>query len=219
MLSKEFLTKQIPLLKPVDSGSFALSLMEDYKLKHLPVIQDGKYMFLLSEKDIFLMSDIEDPVSNTSIFAPCIGEGTPLLEVLRIMSKDKLTVLPVVDQSGMYVGAVTLYILTEKLSEMTNCAINGSLVAIETNYQDYDLSNIVHLAESNNAKILNLYTYPNEVTGKMVVLLKLDLDDASAVLRSLERFNYRILYYFQKEELMDDTLKRRLDELMYYLEM
>ncbi len=50
-------------------------------------------------------------------------------------------------------------------------------------------------------------------------MLKIDSEDASAVLRSFERFNYHITYYFQKQSLTDDIQRKRLEELMYYLKM
>ncbi|GHU89556.1 hypothetical protein FACS1894155_06770 [Bacteroidia bacterium] len=219
MLSKDFLTKQIPVLKLEDSGSFSLSQMEDYKLKHLPVVSDGKYIFLAGEKDLFLMEDIDNSIENISIYAPLVSDKATLLEVLRVMSKENLTVLPVVSEDGNYLGAVTLSILVEKLAEVTQTASQGALIAIEMNSQDYDLSQLSHLIESNNAKILSLLSYPVLETSKLVVLVRIDLEDASPVLRSLERFNYRVLYYAQKGGLADDIMRRRLDELMYYLEM
>ncbi len=218
MLSKDFLTKQVPVLKPEDSGSFSLSQMEDYKLKHLPVVGDGKYLFLAAEKDVFLMENIDNPIENTSIYAPMVNEKAPILEVLRVMSKENLTVLPVVED-GIYLGAITLPVLVDKLAEVTQAASHGASIAIEMNSQDYDLSQLAHLIESNNAKVLSLMSYPVVETSKLVVLIRIDLEDASPVLRSLERFNYRVLYYVQKEGLADDIMRRRLDELMYYLEM
>jgi hypothetical protein len=55
--------------------------------------------------------------------------------------------------------------------------------------------------------------------AELLVSLKLDVDDLSAVLRSFERFNYRVVYYFMREGEVTDTQRERLDELMHYLEM
>ena len=41
MLVKDFITKEIPVLKSFDTGEYALTLMDDYKLKHLPVVSDN----------------------------------------------------------------------------------------------------------------------------------------------------------------------------------
>ncbi len=219
MLSKEILIKQIPVLKSTDKGSLALSLMEEYKLKHLPVVDDGKYTCLITERDVYLMENLDDQVKGLCFFAPYVQENTHILEVLRIMSLDKLTLLPVTDPEGQFTGAITLPVLIEKLTEITNAGSNGALIAIELNPQDYDLSNIIRLVESNNSKVLSLFSYPVKETAKLIVIFKIDSEDASAVLRSFERFNYTVKYYFQKQSLTDDIQRKRLEELMYYLQM
>ena len=219
MLSKEILIKQIPVIKSTDKGSLALSLMEEYGVKHLPVVDNGKYTCLLPEKDIFLMENIEDHVKGICFFAPYVGEEAHILEVLRIMSNDKLTLLPVVDSEGNSIGGITLQNLIEKLSEITNAGSNGALIAIEIYQQDYDLLNIIRIVESNNSKVLSFFTYCLGDTGKLIIMLKIDSEDASAILRSFERFNYNVAYYFQKHSLTDDIQHKRLEELMYYLQM
>ena len=219
MLSKEFIIKQIPQLKPTDTGVKALSFMDEYKLRHLPVVKEGQYQFLLIEKEVFQMSDPINPIENLSVYAPFVNPEVPILEVLRLMGNEKLSFLPVVSSDGTYLGGITLEVLTTKLAELTNAIGNGALIALEINQQDYLLSEIVRVVESNNAKILSLFTYPVESTAKLTVLMKINLEDASIVLRSLERFNFHILYYFQEKGLVDDIAKKRLDELMYYLEM
>ncbi|MCL2651509.1 MAG: CBS domain-containing protein [Candidatus Azobacteroides sp.] len=219
MLSKEILIKQIPAIRSTDKGSLALSLMEEYRVKHLPVVDDGKYTCLLTEKDIFLMEDIEDQVKGICFFTPYVGKETHILEVLRIMSNDKLTLLPVVDPEGRFVGGITLQNLVEKLSEITNAGSNGALIAIEIYQQDYDLSNIIRLVESNNSKVLSFFTYCEEDIAGLNLLLKIDSKDASAVLRSFERFNYHVTYCLQKQSLAEDIQRKRLDELMHYLQM
>ncbi len=219
MLSKEILIKQIPVLKSTDKGSLALSLMEEYKLKHLPVVDEGKYTCLITERDVYAMQNLNKHVKGICFFAPYVQEGTHILEVLRIMSHDKLTLLPVTNSEGQFLGAITLPVLVEKLTEITSAGSNGALIAIELNPQDYDLSNIIRLVESNNSNVLSLFSYPVKETAKLIVILKIDSEDASAILRSFERFNYSVIYNFQKQSLTDDIQRKRLDELMYYLQM
>jgi len=112
-----------------------------------------------------------------------------------------------------------ILILVEKFAEITDTDSNGALIALELNPQDYDLSNIARLVESNNCKILSLFSHPIKETGKLVVMMKIDSEDASAVLRSFERFNYSVVYHFQKQGLTDEIQRKRLEELMYYLQM
>jgi CBS domain-containing protein len=219
MFSKEIAIKDIPTLKPADSGLHALALMDELKLKHLPVVRDGVFVCLVSEKDIFAMRSQKDPVENICLYAPYVLENYSILDVLHIMGKDFLTLLPVVSEAGAYVGSITLPALMAGLSELCNAGSEGALIAIETNSHDYMLSQVVRLVESNNANVLNLFTYPDRETDRQIILFKIDLEDASPVLRSLERFNYKVVYYLQKQMLPDEIQKKRLNELLYYLEM
>ena len=47
MLVKDFITKEIPVLKSFDTAEYALALMEDFKLKHLPLLSDSAYQCLV----------------------------------------------------------------------------------------------------------------------------------------------------------------------------
>ncbi|MDL2322472.1 CBS domain-containing protein [Bacteroidales bacterium OttesenSCG-928-A17] len=219
MFCEEILTKEVPTLTKNTKGSQALGIMGDSKLKHLPVIQDDKYLYLLSEKDLFDMNNPENEIGNISYYAPHINTKTPVFEILHIMSEDKLSFLPVIDDNGKYVGGVTLPALIEKLDEICNAGYHGASIGIEVNGQDYVLSQLVHLVESNNAHIQSLLSFPIKETGKQILLLKVDLEDASPILRSLERFDYRVRFCIQEQGLTDETIKKRLDELMYYIEM
>jgi predicted transcriptional regulator len=219
MFSKEFLINEIPVLNLQDTGNFALSQMEDYKLKHLPVVNEGKYVFLISEKDIFSMENPDDFIENRSIYAPCVSENTCVLEVLQVVNHNRLTVLPVVNSKSEYLGAITMDKLLEKLGELCNAEYKSALIASELNPQDYSLSQMIHLVEQNNAKVLNVFSFIEAKTNKQIVLLKIDLEDASHVLRSLERFNYPVKYYSQKQILSDEIMRSRLNELMFYLEL
>ena len=219
MFCEEILTKEIPTLTKATKGSLALSIMEDVKLKHLPVIQDDKYLYLLSEKDLFEMNDPENEIGNSYYYAPHVEEKTPVFEILHIMNMDNLDYLPVINRNGDFIGGVTLPLLIEKLDEICNAGSPGAIIGIEVNPQDYVLSQLVHLVESNNARVQSLFSYPAKETGKQILLVKVDLEDASPILMSFERFNYTVRFCIQKQGLRDEIIKRRLDELMYYIEM
>lgn len=101
-----------------------------------------------------------------------------------------------------------------ELSEAEN-----SLIILEIPLKDYTLTEISRIVESNNAHIISLYIVPISGGKDLLVSLKLNISDLTVVLRSFERFNYNVVYFFMKEGEVTDTEKERLDELMYYLEM
>ncbi|MCL1938944.1 MAG: CBS domain-containing protein [Candidatus Azobacteroides sp.] len=219
MFSKDFLTSKIPVLNLQDTGAFSLLQMEACKRQHLPVVEKGKYVFLLSENDVSSMENQADKIENLSTYAPFANEQTMVLEVLQIMNKNRIDVLPVVNATGDYLGAVTSDILIEKMSELCNMGRGGAFIILELNSSDYSLSQIIHLAEQNRACVLNVFSYVEESSGKFILILIIDSEDASNVVRSLERFDYKVIHFAQKQKVTDETLHNRLNELMFYLEL
>jgi hypothetical protein len=106
---------------------------------------------------------------------------------------------------------------SEQFTELTET--ENSLLILEVPLKDYTLTEIARIVESNNAHVTTLSVMPISGGADLLVSLKLDVNDLSAVLRSFERFNYRIVYYYMREGEVTDTQKERLDELLYYLEM
>lgn len=95
----------------------------------------------------------------------------------------------------------------------------NSLIILEIPLKDYLLTEIARIVESNNAHIIALSVFPISGNSELLVSLKLNISDLSTVLRSFERFNYNVVYYYMKEGEVTDIQKERLDELLYYLDM
>ncbi|MEG2067348.1 MAG: CBS domain-containing protein [Tannerellaceae bacterium] len=219
MLVKDFITKELPVLKRFDTGEYALALMDDFKMRHLPLLNDGIYQCLVSEKDLLVMPDIAAPIGKVVLFAPSVLESTNLHEALGMISRYQLSLLPVVSPKGEYRGAITRDKLIDALAELCSAESAGSVVVLELAPQDYTLTDIARLVESNNAHVLNLLSYTDKDTGRLLITLKIDLEDASPVIRSFERFNYTVLYHFMEKGMVDDMLQQRMSELLHYMNM
>ncbi len=94
-----------------------------------------------------------------------------------------------------------------------------SLIILDVAVKDYTLSEIARLVEDNNARIVRLETLPLEGGVSILVSLKIDVTDISAVLRSFERYSYNVAYYFMRDGEMNETYEDRLKELMHYLDI
>lgn len=105
----------------------------------------------------------------------------------------------------------------EQFTELSEA--DNSLIILEIPLTDYLLTEIARIVESNNAHVLSLLVLPISGGSELLVSLKLDISDLTSVLRSFERFNYNVVYYYMKEGDITDLHKERLDELMYYLDM
>lgn len=106
---------------------------------------------------------------------------------------------------------------SEECLELAGC--ENSLIILDVAVKDYTLSEIARLVEDNNARIVKLETLPLEGGLSLLVSLKMDVKDISAVLRSFERYSYNVVYYFMRKGEMNETYEDRLNELMHYLDI
>lgn len=220
MLLKDFITKDYPVLKNFDTGEYALSVMDEFKVKQLPFVADNnRYKGLVAEKDILEMPDPSAAIGEPVPFAPSVSENTHIHEILARMARYNLCLLPVVSTTGSYMGVFTRDRIIEIMAELCNAEAAGSVIVLEMFPQDYVLSDIARIVEANNAHVINLLHTIDKDTGRLVITLKIDLEDASSVIRSFERFNYTVLYHFMETGMVDEILQQRMNELVYYMNM
>lgn len=218
ILAKDILSDSILPLKPSDTGLIALHLFDEFRVLHLPVVSDLQLLGLVSENDVFAAGSFEEPVWNYQLQLQNISilSTKHIYEVLRLFSEQKLTLLPVVDEAGKYLGAITLSEVVEKLAETTGVNNPGGIVVIELNVNDYSLAEIARIAEDNDTKILNLTTSTSTDSTRMELTIKFNRIDIQPVVSGLLRYDYKIIAsYFESEYF--DGLKERYDMLMTYL--
>lgn len=217
-LTKELLTKEIPFLKPSDTGETTLALMEEYKVSHLPLVDNGKYLCLVSERDAFRMESLDAQLGKAWYFSPAVKVTGHLLEALERLTSNHLTLIPVVGDDNEYLGVITQSRLLEALSLLLGTSKAGSILVIEVAEQDYLVSDIARLVESNNAHIINLSSFTSP-SGNLYVAFKVNVEDAEPIARSLERFHYKLVLSYMTEGVIDESTQKRLDELFYYINM
>ncbi len=81
---------------------------------------------------------------------------------------------------------------------------------------DYSLSEIAQIIESNDARVLSMYITSRIDSTTMEVILKVNKQDISGIMNTFNRYNYTIKASYGEEEDPGD-LKDRYDSLMNYL--
>lgn len=218
MIAKNIITNNIVPLKTSDTGVFALSMMDDFKVSHLPIVNNIDFLGLISESDIYSTNNFDEPLGNhkLSLTRPFVTEYQHFYEVIKIVSDLKLTLIPVLDEQNKYLGVITLEDLTQHFSKIASLQNPGGIIVLEINSQDYSLSQIAQIVESNDAKILSLYVSSQPESTKMEVTLKINKMDIGAVLQTFNRYNY-IVKETYSEETDIESLKERFDSFMKYL--
>lgn len=208
-------------LKKSDSGEMALQQMEANRVLHFPIVQHNKFKGLISEKDIISSGDIEEKVGNMKISMPdmSVGPFMHIIEVLSFAVENQLTLIPVVDEDSIYMGALSLPSLREAVGDITASDSPGSIIVIEMSQNDYYLSEITQLVESENARILCLFLKTYNDSTKLEVNIKINKLDPERILAALRRYDYQVKAYWTDLYDEEDQLKTRYDSLMKYLDI
>jgi len=218
MIAKDLINDSYPPLKLSDSGLKAINWMEEFRMEHLPIVDGLKYVGLASEEDILRVSSLDQPLGNSSLslIRPFVAEDQPVFEVVKVMSQEKLTLVPVLDSVETYLGVITLSDILKHYSESGIFEDTNGVIVLEVGTNDYVLSEIARIVENEDGKIISAYITPDADHEHFDVTLKINQFELSRILASLTRHGYNVKEHYQHNELMDD-LKSRYDSLMNYL--
>jgi acetoin utilization protein AcuB len=218
MIAKQLMTDGILPLKTSDTGRTALSWMEDFRVMHLPIVNNEGFLGLVSEMDIYSFNDFDEALGNhsLSLVKPFVNEYQHIYDVLRIMQQNHLTLIPVVDEHEKYLGSVTLQSLLEHFAESLSVTEPGGVIVLEMSLNDFVLSEIARIVESNDTKILSFFIHSDKDSTKIEVTLKLNRKEIAPVIQTFTRFNYNIVASFSENDDVED-LRDRFDSLMNYL--
>lgn len=200
-----------------DSGIEALSMMEEYKVMHLPIVNAETLLGVISENDILAMNDPEEAIgsSELSMPKPYVFDYQHVYDVIKEASEQRLSVIPVVDKKLRYKGVICLMAIVRYISRFSALDQPGGIIVLEMNEHDYSLGQIAQLIESNDAKVLSVYVNAIPNTGNIELSLKINKMDLNPVIQTLERYDYHIKsYIFENKQ---DELGERFDSLMKYL--
>ncbi len=218
MLARDLIKDLIPPLKTSDSGLKALSWMEEFRVSHLPIVNNVHFLGLITDEDILNLNAPEEPLGNhsLSLLRPYVTENQHIYEVLKLVSSLKLTLVPVLDEENHYLGIITLGDIIDSISKTASVADPGGVIVLELNQNDYSLSEIAQIVESNDSRILSTAISSHPDSTKLEVVLKVNRTDLTRILASFYRYDYHVKASFHQSEFNDD-MKQRFDSFMNYL--
>lgn len=219
MNSQKLIANEISPVSTKDRGKTVLSLMSEFRVSQLPVVDNNTLLGLVSEDDIYNMNDennkIETILNTLSVHS--MTTENDVFEIIQKLDKNNITLLPLISEDK-YIGCVTEASVVKALASIIAVKEGGSLIILEMKKEDYQMSEISQIIESNNAKILSSYITNTSNNEKISVSLKLNIDNLNAIKQTFERYNYLVSAHYQPSDTSNDnTLSDRYEGLMRYL--
>ncbi|MEL6275985.1 MAG: CBS domain-containing protein [Bacteroidota bacterium] len=193
MIAEFLISDEILPLRKSDTGEEALGIMNDFYLRHLPLVEDGQLLAIISDEfllDVDPMAEISSyPLPPQPIF---VRRSDHLYDVMRISADQQLTIIPVLDDEGNYCGLITIEKLLRHFVESGSFKEPGSIVILEMGRHDYSLAEIARIVEGEGAIILSSFLQSHPDSNRIEVTLKLNGRQIGNIIATLERFSYSV---------------------------
>jgi len=220
LTAEEIIDSSVPYVTTKYTLSRVLSFMDTFKISHMPVVESDKYIGLVSEDEIYDRDSFEEPVSGMGVLpAPHVLSSQHIFDALAVAVRFNIPVVPVIDADHKYLGSISLQTLMSSMAKITNVEAKGAVLILEMGVHDYSLSEIARIVESENGRILASYVTEYEDSTKIDVTIVLNQTEISPVVKSLERYGYKVNAFFSGVNMMDDFYRDRYDLLMNYMKI
>ena len=220
MLAIELNNNIIPRLQLEDTVGKALQLINDFKVSHLPVVSEEKYLGLISEDDLLdaenktmHIQSLQDDFIDISI-----KENEHFLQAVNISNQCQTSVVPVVNEEKEFLGSISGQNLLRTLGNFSGATEIGGIIVFEMERSQFIISEISRIVESNEATILHLNTTVQPETGLLIVTIHINKKELSMIVAAFERYEYDVLYYFGEEK-FENEIHSNYRHLMNYLDI
>ena len=211
------------VIQPVhtsDTIQRAVDRMVEFRIRHLPIVNEDQFLGLLAENDLVVESDYQTPIGALalSLVNPYVLEDQHIYDVIRMFYELKVTVVPVLDASQNYLGLISINALATYFAELTSVAQPGGIIVLEISNKNNSLAHMAQIVESDNAQILSSYDRTHPDSTRMEVTLKVNKQDISNIIATFLRYEYDIKATFNHTG-DNDNSKHRYESLMNYLNL
>lgn len=220
MVAKQLIREEITPLLFSDTVDEALRRMEDYKVAHFPVVDQGLFVGVLRERDLLGFQNQRIPLNASMLHfeESYADEGMSVFDVLALYGKQQLSLISVVDAEKNYLGSITAADLLVFFSKSLSADSPGGVIILEVNENDYSMTEVANIVESNSAKVLSMFLLSDPKSALMNVVVKVNALSIGALLQTFERYGYTINSSFGQDEDQED-LKDNYESLMNYLKL
>ena len=215
----EYILKEIQPLRLKDPVKSAQKVFENYPITHFPVIKNNKLLGSFGEDDIQTLENKESELGSYahllhSFFA---DEKVTVIELLKIFADNDTNIVPVLNEFKDYIGYFDLRDVLNVFSTSPFMLEESETLTIEKLTNDYSMSEIAQIIESNGGKLLGLYI--SEKKADMIrITTKIISKEINEIMQTFRRYDYKIIS-MHENDLYLENLKNRSEYLQKYLEM
>ncbi|HET7478515.1 MAG TPA: CBS and ACT domain-containing protein [Rubrobacteraceae bacterium] len=211
LLVRDSMTREVVTLTPQTTAAEALALCRDRRIRHLPVLENGRLAGMVSDRDLRSATPaLGDPARAGALERIKVGDvmsrevstshpDDPIEQAANEMREKKIGCLPVVEH-GTLVGIVTSSDVMEALTYLVGAHEPGSRMEVSVPDRPGTLAGAAGIFGMCGINIVSVVmgarTEPasKDALPERLVVFRVDTIDTSEVAQYLEDAGYSVLW-------------------------
>ena len=201
LIVRDLMTRDPITLGPEASVAEALQLCRERDIRHVPIVDKGELVGIVSDRDLTEASPAPDDPNFEETLESIRLEDVMSREVVTAHPQDptgyaakemyekKLDALPVVDDQEL-LGIVTSTDVMRALVMLTGVHESGSQVEVQTSDRAGALAEIIECINDLEVDIVSALSDPVKRAGSRKMVFRLSAEDPSTVVQSLHMAGY-----------------------------
>ena len=213
---KEYITNDYQAIHSGETIAVVQDFFEDINFSHFPVLDEGIYIGSVAAADIETFDGAKTIADYRYTLDGFFARNNMIwLNVLEVFAKNQTNLVPVLDETNLYVGYYEIEDVIKFFHETPFLKEQGGIIVVRKSVIDYSMSQITQIVESNNGKLLGLFISDADVES-VEVTVKISLGAMNEIIQTFRRYNYEIISEHQDDKYIN-SLKERSDYLDKYL--
>ncbi|WP_272151704.1 HPP family protein [Tenacibaculum aiptasiae] len=215
----DFILTDIKALTLKSTVKDAQKLCENLPITHIPIVESGKLIGCLPEADVQIIEDKSGLLSEYSYLLDLFytNEKATLLDLIVLFADNDSNLIPVLNKEMNYIGYYELNDILDAFADSPFLHNESDTLIITKNKNDYLMSQIAQIVETNGGKLLGFYI-SSESQDNVQITLKIISEEINEIIQTFRRYDYNVITQHEDDFYLEE-LKDRAAYLRKYLNM
>lgn len=205
LLVRDSMTREVVTLSPRATAAEALALCRERRIRHLPVIEGGRLIGVVSDRDLRSATPaLGDPERASALNEIKVVDhmarevvtalpDDPIEQAAKRMREEKVGCLPVMNGEGL-AGILTTSDVVEAMMHLVGAYEPGSRVEVAMPESPDSLVRIAEILRANGAKVLSVLASPErgQPDGERVAVFRLETINPGGVVDELQKAGFPV---------------------------
>ncbi len=212
----DYITNDYKALDSQETIAGVQDFFMDVPFSHFSVLNEGVYVGSIAADDAETFDSDKKIADYKYALEGFFARNNMIwLDVLEVFAKNHTNIVPVLNEENVYLGYYELEDIVKFFHETPFLREQGGIIVVKKNLQDYSMSQIAQIVESNNGKLLGLFVSEADAENVQITI-KIALGAMNDIIQTFRRYNYEIVSEHHEDNYLNN-LKERSEYLDKYL--